>query len=281
RRFMATEAVLIAEEVAYIGEHEIQIVVADISPVAFEIAEVVDLPSVLITHFTWDFVYEQYVDDYPGYRPIIDHIQAMYRKAGLVLELPFAHDFSLFSTVEKHPLTINPISQSRDDVRALLNIPKDSPLVLLSMGGHQWGHTNLAPLREMTEKIFLVQPGAWEQVSDLAHFRQVPLEYDDYHNLIAAADLVVGKAGGSTVAEVIGHRTPMIYTLNDNWSENVLLQAAMDEYCNSLFIPWQDFEQGAWADHIDTLLTRDYAWKPIAIDGAVRAADRITAYASR
>ena len=96
-------------------------------------------------------------------------------------------------------------------------------------------------------------PDIWSQVKYLPNVRCVPTDTENYQDLIAAADMVVGKAGGSTVAQVIAHRTPMIYTLRENYSENQLLHAALCNFAKSLLVRKNEFEQGAWTQHLDTL----------------------------
>jgi hypothetical protein len=93
--------------------------------------------------------------------------------------------------------------------------------------------------------------------------------------LITASDVLIGKAGGSTVAEIIAHRTPMIYTVNDDWRENDLLRGALDQYAHSLFLPKPDFERGLWADHLDTFATQSFRWPDVPMNGAEVAADRM------
>jgi hypothetical protein len=106
-------------------------------------------------------------------------------------------------------------------------------------------------------------------------FLLIPQEYPNFQNLIAASDVLIGKAGGSTVAEIIAHQTPMIYTLNDDWRENDLMKVTLDQYAHSLFLEKPDFERGAWADHLDTFAAQPYVWPTVPMNGAEAAADRL------
>jgi UDP:flavonoid glycosyltransferase YjiC (YdhE family) len=55
--FLKEQPKRIASETAFIREKGIELIVSDMPPIAFEIAEAAQLPSVAITHFTWDWVY--------------------------------------------------------------------------------------------------------------------------------------------------------------------------------------------------------------------------------
>jgi hypothetical protein len=139
---------------------------------------------------------------------------------------------------------------------------------LLSMGGQSWGRTDISALRQMTGWTFLVMPDSWEQVRDLPNFRLIPTDYEDYHNLIAAADVVVGKSGGTTTAQCIAYRTPIIYTARGDYRENGLLKDALDRYAHSRFLDRENFEAGAWAGMLDSFVETPFDWPPIATNGA-------------
>lgn len=278
--FLAGEENIITEELAFIREHDIQLIVSDMPPIACEIADRAGIPSVVVTHFIWDWVYAHYTDAYPQYHYIVAHIREQYSKATLALQMqvPIPHEFDMFPTVEAVGLVYNPATKSPEMIRAEFDIPVDVPMVLLSMGGHAWGDSNIQALKDFEDAIFLVMPGAWEQVKDSPErFRQVPVEYDDYHNLIAVADVVVGKAGGSTVAEIIGHRTPMIYTTqgNQQWRETELLTDTLEVYASATYVPMPDFMAGNWLDVLPDMLDKVHRWQDVNREGASTLALRL------
>ena len=103
------------------------------------------------------------------------------------------------------------------------------------------------------------------------------MAYDDYHNLIAAADVLVGKAGGSTVAEVIGHRTPMIYTTqgSEQWRETSLMVDTLETYGSVQHVSMSDFLAGNWVDLLPEFLDKNHQWAAIDRNGASQAAHRL------
>lgn len=272
---------IIAQEVAFIRQHDIRLIVSDMPPIAFDIAQAAGVAGVAMTHFTWDWVYDYYVDGDANRQRIVDHIRQSYAKATIAYQMPFAHAFDMFPMVEPLPLVVNAISKTRDDICREMAIPPENRIGLISMGGLGWSQGDITALRQLTGWTFLVMPGIYEQVRDWPQCRLVPTGYRNYHNLIAAADVVVGKAGGSTVTECIAHRTPMIYMLRANWRENSLLDAALRQYANSIYVPEDDFNAGRWADHLETIVTRPYTWPPIATNGAQVAADKLRLWLNR
>ncbi|MEL6404440.1 MAG: hypothetical protein AAFR81_08760 [Chloroflexota bacterium] len=269
--FAEQEAQLVQQEVTFLRETGCQLVVSDMPPLACEIAHQAGIPSVVVSHFLWDWVYGHYVADYPAFAPHIERMQSQYRKATLALQMqiPLPHPFPLFAHVEPVGAVYNAISKTRDDMRTEFSIPDDKAMVLLSMGGHQWGDSNLDALNDVRDAVFLVVPSAWEQVKHTPErFRVVPMDYPHYHNLIAAADMMVGKAGGSTVAEVIGHRTPMIYTLAmDTWRESALLKQTMEQFASAQFVTQEAFTAGEWVAHLPDMLGRAHTWETVNREG--------------
>ncbi len=273
--FLTQQAALIQHELDFVRECGINLIVSDMPPVALDIAAEAGIPGVAITHFTWDWVYEHYLDANPEYRSVVESITASYKRATLALQMPFAHPFPMFSRVEPIALVINPATRSRATVRAELSIPEHSRMALLSMGGVGWGRTDVSALGTLTGWTFLVMPHIWDDVRHLPNVRLIPTGYDGYHNLIAAADVLIGKAGGSTTSECIAHRTPIIYTIRDDYRENSLLRAALDSYAHAHFLDKGTFESGAWVTLLDDFVNAAFDWPPIAINGAEVAADRL------
>lgn len=278
--FLSEQEALIAQELDFIRQNNIRLIVSDMPPLACVIASRAGIPSVVMTHFTWDWVYGHYMEAYPEYQHIVDMIRAQYAKATLALQMqiPKPHNFDMFPTVEPVGLIYNQPTKSREAIRAEFDIPDSMPMVLLSMGGHSWGDSNIRTLKQFKDAIFLVMPGAWEQVKDSSeNFRAVPMGYDDYHNLIAAADVLVGKAGGSTVAEVIGHQTPMIYTTqgSEQWRETDLLVETLENYASVEYVSMSGFVSGKWVDLLPEFLNKNHQWADVDRNGVQQTARRL------
>ena len=221
--FLEREEEVIAQEVAFIREHDIQLVVSDIAPIAFDIAERAKLPSIFTSHFAWDWIYELYLEEYPEFNWVVDRIRESYQKATMALQMPFAHDFSVFPTVEPISLVVRRPTKSRAGIFQEFNIPENNYLATISMGGTNGVTMNVDKLDEMDNWTFLVVPELWKQVCNMHNCRLIPPNYKKHHNLLVSSDVVVGKAGGATVAQCLASRTPMIYTIRENYRENELL----------------------------------------------------------
>ena len=275
RDFLTRQPDLIARELSFIRTHDVRLIVGDMPPIAFEIGSEAGIPSVACTHFTWDWVYGQYLPEYSQYADVIESLRASYNKATLALQMPFAHEFDMFQQVEEIPLVINMPTQTRQQIHKTFNIPEDHKVCLLSMGGMSWGDGDVSALKEVMGWTFLVMPDTWDRVKDVSHTRLIPTDFPDYHNLIAASDVLVGKAGWSTVAEVIAHRTPMLYTLREGYSENILLDNALKHHARCRYVEKSAFQSGAWIAYLDDLVSQDFTWTDIPTNGAEIAAQQL------
>ena len=135
RFYEGYDAAIDAEVRALRNDH-VSIVVGDIAPMAFEVAERIGAPSLAIGNFTWDWIY----DTHPGLTAaapwLLPRIRGSYRKAAGALELPFSGGFDVFGNAEPLPLVARRASRARRDTRAHFDIAQDRPTALLSFGGY-------------------------------------------------------------------------------------------------------------------------------------------------
>ena len=266
--FLKQQTKLIASETSFIRKQNIQLIVADMPPIAAEIASQAGIPCIMITSFTWDWIYEYYMDDYPQYHFIVDAIRTSYAKTTLALQMPFAHPFDMFPNVLTIPLVCTPTTKTASEVRAEFQISDEQHIALVSMGGMSWESHELALLAEYPNWVFLLPEMKSVDLGDLHNIRQVPLTYANYHNLIAASDLVIGKAGGSTVSECIAHRVDMIYTIRDDYRENELLHNALQAHSGSRFVEKHEFNPQTWLSMLDSVTNAPKQELAILTNGA-------------
>ncbi|KAJ1553573.1 hypothetical protein HK405_007524, partial [Cladochytrium tenue] len=70
-------------------------------------------------------------------------------------------------------------------------------------------------------------------------------------DLVAAADVVAGKCGYSTCAEVVAHRVPFVYVPRPLFAEEQgLLERMMRPFGMAVEMPHSDFYNGLWSDYI-------------------------------
>ena len=75
---------IVAEETAFVRQNEVDLIVADVPPIAGDIAYAAGVSCVAISNFTWDWIYEPYA------RGHLARLEAAYSRMHVLLRLPFA-----------------------------------------------------------------------------------------------------------------------------------------------------------------------------------------------
>src|SRR5690606_2821723 len=126
---------LLDQEVEFVKQQKIDLIVGDIPPASFEIAARANIPSVAITNFTWDVIYSAYAEEYPEFIPLIEQMRAYYEKATLAATLPYPCDMSMFRRRDAIPWITRRSTLNRTQARTAFGLPQAGTIVLLSFGG--------------------------------------------------------------------------------------------------------------------------------------------------
>lgn len=240
----------------------VKAIVGDIPAVAFAIAEEAGLPSVAITNFSWDWIYAPYLEEYPDYRFVVEHIRAGYAKAGRLLRLPFHGDLSAFPVIEDIPLVARRCVMERDDVLRRLGLDAERKTVLVYLGRFKHQDVLSDEMRRRKDLQFV----SFDALKGTGIRSQ---------DLVNAADVVVTKPGYGIVSECVACRTPILYTAREDFAEYDALVAGIKAYAHGRFVPEEDLLGCRWPAHLDALLATERHWPEIKANGAEVAAGKI------
>ncbi len=163
--------------------------------------------------------------------------------------------------------------KSAAQTRAELNIPADARLVLVTMGGIPEVFAHLDRIRAPRE-VYYVIPGGSQTYEKHDHTLLIPHHSRFYHpDLIHACDVVIGKAGYSTIAEVYRSGAPFGFIVRSNFRESPVLAEYLNQQHMGIQIDEEAFVQGDWEAPVMRLL--DYPRRPPA---AVNGADKIAQF---
>ncbi len=260
--FIEKETVFMRQQVDFVKQNNVCAVISDIPAAAFVVAKKSGVPGIGITNFSWDWIYEPYLEEYPQYRFVVEHIRQCYSFADRLLRLPFHGDMSAFPVVEDIPLIAMRSTAERVQVLNDLNIDADRKIVLLYFGSFDYGKVLSDEMLKHRDYCFICPET--DGVCELP-----------FIDLIKAADVVVTKPGYSIVSECVANQTPIMYTAREDFSEYDVLVNGIRKYAHNCFIPERDMFGGKWAEYIDQLLAAEFSWPEIAINGAETAAAKI------
>jgi len=229
-----------------------RLIVCDISPLGIAVANRADIPSVLIENFTWDWIYEGYPDYREQFDVHIQHLQQIFSSATFRIQTA--------PNCDEQPadLRVGPICRkpraSREDIRQRLKVPESGKLVLITMGGIPDACGSLEQLRAFAGCRFLV-PGDNERLTVDGNLTLLPYHSGLYHpDLVNAADVVIGKVGYSTLAEVYHAGTPFGYFTRPDFRESDVLSAFVRKNMPGVHMPGDTYKDGSWIGHLPELL---------------------------
>lgn len=256
----------VVNEVAATG---CRLVVSDISPLGLLVADRLECPGILVENFTWDWIYRAYDD------PRLDALGA--EMEGIFSTATVRIQTEPVCRVVDGSRVVPPVSRrprsSRAELRDKLGIPADHRLLLLSLSG---GESTIVPrsLRAMPKTTLVVPAGSLEPGSGRGIVR-VPTFGGPYHpDLVAASDLVVGKLGYSTVAEIYQAGNAFAFLRRPRFPESPILEAFVRDNIPSAALPTNWLFNPTVPAVLEGLLSRSRL-AALRENGAGQAADSI------
>ena len=246
------------DEATLLAGHGARLVVSDAPPLACAAAALAQIPSVVISNFTWDWIYEGYGTELLSEPQLIPTIQEAYRAALAGWRLPMHGGFEPFASIVDLPFVARHAAHDRRCVRQRLDLPTETPLVLASFGGY--GLQDFDPraidcLDTYGVVVTTKEPG--EQPSTPGLFivaeREMYARGLRYEDLVAAVDVVATKPGYGIVSECIANDTAVLYTSRGHFVEYAVLVAEMPRYLRCQFIELDALLGGRWRAPLDAL----------------------------
>lgn len=270
RHLQAEAPGLIAAEADRLRRDGVALVVTDVAALPCAAAASAGIPAVILSNFTWDWIYEEFLADYPELAPIIAWQRDCYRQAALALRLPFHGPMPVARVIDL-PMVARRASLPAATVRRRLGLGDTRRLALLSFGGFGLQAAPLAGLAQLTGWTVLAEP----QLA-AGHPQLHPLpEGIAYPDLVNAADAVITKPGYGIVAECLAHRTPVIYTSRGNFREQAALIVALERYGRAVAIDNEQLRRGDLKDALERVLALPQPAEAPAANGADMAADHL------
>ncbi|MEX1309262.1 MAG: hypothetical protein AB1Z65_02475 [Candidatus Sulfomarinibacteraceae bacterium] len=256
----------VVNEVAATG---CRVVVSDISPLGLLVADRLECPGILVENFTWDWIYRAY--DEPRLDALGAEMERIFSTAAVRIQT------EPVCTMVDGSRVVPPVSRrprvSRTDLRKELGIPAHERMILVSLGG-----VETAPLRRLRQAMpttTLVAPANRPTIEVEHGVVRIPITGGPYHpDLVAASDLVIGKLGYSTVAEVYRSKTRFAFLRRPRFPESPILEAFVRDHIPSAALQTNWLENPTAPAVLEGLLSRSRLTAPRE-NGAGQAADSI------
>ncbi len=251
-------------------------VICDISPMGLVAARQVGIPGVLVENFTWDWIYEAYLDNYPHMATHATYFADIFGAAPYRIRTrPWCGDVP--AELHTEPVSRPHRTPAAEVRRQLLGASGTHPAVLISMGGIVEKHRFLDELAKHADITFVI-PGGSNKIVRRDNLILLPHHSSFYHpDLVNACTALIGKVGYSTIAEVYHAGIPFGFISRDTFRETGPLVDFVRQRMPSLPFEEDEFRSGRWLKRLPELLalprrTHDTE-RPDEINGANQIAE--------
>ena len=262
-----------AAEAALLHHLAVRVVVADAPPLGCAAAARAGIPSVVVSNFTWDWIYAEYREYLDRAPELLPAIQAAYRLADAAWRLPMHGGFESFAKIIDMPFVARHATHEPAETRTRLGLPPlNDPrrLVLPSFGGYGVAGIDLSSLDlDASWHVVLVPDAA---------IYEAGLRYED---LVRAVDVVLTKPGYGIISECVANGTALAYTSRGRFVEYEVLVREMPRYLRSAFIDNDALLGGRWGAALQAAVGAPPPPEKPRTDGADVIADMIAAYCPR
>jgi len=229
-----------------------RLILCDISPMGIAVGKAAGIPAVLVENFTWDWIYHGYLGIEPGFASVIDLLGPLFESAEYRIQTePVCRPYA------RADLTVSPMSRNPrrppDEIRAALGIPQGHRMVHVTMGGIPREYSMQERFRGIADTTVVISGGGQSPKQE-GNVVELPHHTSFYHpDLIGAADLVVGKVGYSTLAEVFDAGVPFLYVTRPVFRESRVLGEFIQSRMHGRGITAEAFEEGRWLEDLAEL----------------------------
>ena len=245
-----------------------QAVLCDIAPLGLAVARAAGLPSILVENFTWDWIYRGLAQQAPALRDYAKLLQPHFMGADIHIQT------EPVCLPARNAHRLGPIARtfrtSVSETRNALSVASTDRLVFISMGGTYIDFPFLEQLKDRFPEIKFAISGASKMIETDCNLTLLPVHCPLHHpDLVRAADLVIGKAGYSTIAEVHTAGVPFGCFIRADYPEMGPLVKFIETEIPAKMLAPEQFANGAWLADLPELL----AMKSVSRSSASAAAE--------
>lgn len=228
-------------EVNYMRQTGVNLIFADIPAMAGLMGKQAQIPCVMASNFSWDFIYRDWGQDF---QELADHYAQGYRACQQLFRLPFCDAMSVFPRITDAGLTGQNPRFSPDIIRQKLAITTPPErTVLLAFGGLGVQGIPYADLGQFPDWCFLSYDPQAPDLSNLRLCQATPFRPVDVMQLCGK---VITKPGYSTYSEAYRLGVPIYSLERRGFAEADLLLNGLQRYCYHRVIAVTDFYAHPW-----------------------------------
>ncbi|WCT56413.1 glycosyltransferase [Paenibacillus kyungheensis] len=240
----------ITQEQQFLENVQAQLVISDISPIPFVAAQRTGVESLGISNFTWYTAYQDMLD-----KSDLNQLREAYAQMDHFISLAGCAEpqWGRKCRIDTGFFCRQPDLQEVERIRTALDPTGKRKIIFFGLGRSiQVDHWSTMELWDSEDCVFIVSSNM-----DIDHPNvvQIPDQYTESQNYVAAANLVITKPGWGTVCEAIELAKPLILLNRSHFYEDRHTIAAVPVDHPLYLMSWEEIQQLTFAaeDRIDEL----------------------------
>ncbi len=233
---------LIAAEVSFIEQNQVDLILADIPCLAIAIAKAAGIPCWMIGNFGWDFIYQAWGEPF---QELVAWIASYFSQCERLFRLPFHEPMRAFPRIEDVGLTGSWPRFTTTELQTQLKL--DHPVnktALLTFGGLGLERIPYENLQRFPDWQFITfDPQAPGNISNLVKvcghtYRPV--------DIMPLCGRVISKPGYGTFSEALRLGVPLTTVTRANFAEGPLLLEGLQNHGYHQILTPAEFYEGNW-----------------------------------
>lgn len=274
--FMARREKIVADELSAVRRIGPDLIVADIPFLAADVAEQAETPSVGVSNFTWDWIYEHLFGGDERYAALAPMIAGAYAKMQALLELPFGRTCPSIRRKIEMPLIAMQSRRAPAEILRQLGISPDDRRrrVLIGTRGSIPGDTLANAAAGAEEFLFLCPRDSADALpANAIGFDLSPRL--DFSDVTRIADIVVSKLGYGIVSESIATQCRLVWPAREGFAEDAISAAEAPRFAPMLEMSRADYYAGNWGESLRAAMNLPAPAETMRTDGARACAELI------
>jgi hypothetical protein len=241
QRIRTCQTFLVAEEVDFIRDNGVGLILADIPPLAASIAREARIPCWMMSNFGWDFIYRNWGEPFAE---TVTWIEECYRQCDRLFRLPLSEPMSAFGHITDVGLIGGTPHYTREKLRSQfqLTAPQEKT-VLLTFGGLGLQTIPYHNLSQFPDWQFITFD---RQAPELPNLIKIVTHSYRPVDFMPLCGRVVSKPGFSTFSEALILDIPIVSLIREDFAEAPILLEGIRDWSYHQIITPAEFFEGNW-----------------------------------
>lgn len=234
---------VLEDEVRWCQENAVTGIVSDIASFPFEVAFSAGIPSAGISNFSWEDIYEPYLEKMPEFADCFETITNQYGMADLLLALYPANAMKSFNRRKEVPVVGRKGRDIKGEIIKRYSINRNKKLGLIYTGDFGMNSASWKKLESFDTWEFV---GLYPIPGSPSNYHLVDKNEFAYQDISASVDLMISKIGYGVYSECLINGVPLLYLPRTDFAEYPVLEKAVKEWGYGLCLPYQDYYDLKW-----------------------------------